>query len=163
MNASIIGENGEDLFRGDDPSFVDIQLLKANTFYSQWCDRDAQESDFQVASVRPSRNLFRDPDFFEGNFLNGPWRTLGVRNETNLDSIARIQAPFNISRDEFSNDEYENGNTSELAARGLYGEYTLVFPAGILSLPTRSGVSDGLELRAVEDILLRLDYVSTAR
>lgn len=65
----------------------------------------------------------------------------------------------NIDRAELSGDDYENGDTSELAGRGLYGSYALFFPAGVLS---QDG-GFGLNLNAVEDILLRLDYVSVAR
>ncbi|MBO6935261.1 MAG: hypothetical protein JJ863_09800 [Deltaproteobacteria bacterium] len=153
VNATLQGER-ERLFIGDDPSFVDIQLLKQNTFYSQWCDPDSWDSDYQLASVRPSRNLFADPGTGASTGSE-----LGLGGEAQLYSRARMQAFFNVDRDEFSNDDYANGDSSELAARGLYGGYQILFPAGLLS----SDGSTGLDLNAVDDILLRLDYVSVAR
>lgn len=62
-------------------------------------------------------------------------------------------------RAELERDDYANGSTSELAARGLYGEYALFIPAEVLSIDG----SDGLVLEHVDDILLRFDYVSVAR
>lgn len=157
VNATIQGDE-EKLFIGDDPSFVDVQLLKSNSFYSQWCSvRDG--SAFQEATVRPSRNLFADPGL--GSLVGDQ---LGLGDEVRLMSRARMQAFFNVDRDEFSDDQYANGDTSELAARGLYGEYAIFFPAGTLSVEGANGAqSDGLDLNAIDDILLRLDYVSVAR
>lgn len=152
VNASVLG--GENLYRGDDPSFVRIDLLKSNTFYSQWCTSTGRTDDFQVASVRPSRNLFREPTYAATYGMN-----LGVSNEQTLFTRARIEAYFNVARADLEADDYANGQTSELAARGLYGEYALFIPAEVLS---RAGGA-GLDLNEVEDILLRLDYVSVAR
>jgi hypothetical protein len=164
VNASILG--GGDLQRGSDASsFARVDLLKANTFFSQWCGSDADDP-FQVASVRPSRNLFRDPEFgLSGAISPGGG---GGQNEISLFSRARIQAYFNVARNELESDDFANGDTSELAARGLFGDYALFFPAGVLSLASadaRGAVSysDGLNLGAIDDILLRLDYVSVAR
>ncbi len=150
VNATISGDE-ESLFIGDDPSFIDIQLLKNNSFYSQWCD-DGQETDFQQASVRPSRNLFASPS-------GGQVGELGLGNNNDLFSRARMQAFFNVDRDEFSEDAYANGDSAELAGRGLYGEYAIFLPAGVLS----EDGGPGLNLNVVEDILLRIDYVSVAR
>ncbi|MEO0322845.1 MAG: hypothetical protein AAF447_07795 [Myxococcota bacterium] len=152
VNATLQGDEGR-LFLGDDPSFVNIRLLKANTFYSQWC-ADGNATRFQEASVRPSRNLFADP---AGGSSIGDRAGLG--SEIQLFSTARVQAPFNVERDRFSDDEFANGNSSELAARGLFGRYALFFPAAVLS----EGGGTGLDLNAVDDILLRLDYLSVAR
>jgi hypothetical protein len=167
VNASIVGT--APLMRGTASTFARMDLLKANTFFSQQCDRQSPAGAFQVASVRPSHNLFRDPDFgLVGGEASAP-DDASVPNEIALESRARIQAYFNISREKFEDDAYANGETSELAARGLYGDYALFFPAGILSVPTLDaqgnavGFSDGLDLRAVDDILLRIDYVSVAR
>jgi hypothetical protein len=152
VNASILG--GEALYEGaTPPTFTRIDLLKRNTFYSQWCGSSA-ETQFQVGAVRPSRNLFRDPvaggDYGEG---------FGPENEQKIYSRARIEAYFNVERADFEADDYANGDTAELAARGLYGDYALFIPAGVLSIDG----SDGLVLNQVDDILLRLDYVSVAR
>ena len=78
-------------------------------------------------------------------------------------SRARIEAYFNVPPDEFEKDDYANGETSELAGRGLYGEYALFLPAEVLSLPASGEPTRGLVLNEVDDILLRLDYVSVAR
>jgi hypothetical protein len=173
VNASVLG--GEDVHRGADASsFVRVDLLKANTFYSQWCGGGGTDTDpFQLASVRPSHNLFRDPSFglagATAGSATGSSPGGGATNEISQYSRARIQAYFNVARDTFEADAYENGDTSELAARGLFGDYALFFPAGILSVPTRTsdggivGYSDGLNLNGIDDILLRLDYVSVAR
>jgi hypothetical protein len=153
VNASILGS--EQLFRGDSPSFTRIELLKSNNFYSQWCNPPAGGPQFQSASVRPSRNLFRDPEY--GTDVGG--EAFGVQANKDLESRARIEAYFNVPRAELEKDAYANGETSELAARGLYGSYALFIPADVLALDG----GDGLVLNEVEDILLRLDYVSVAR
>ena len=64
-----------------------------------------------------------------------------------------------MERAELDQDEYASGDSSELAARGLYGEYKLFIPKEVLSRDAGSG----LRLDAVDDILLRLEYVSVAR
>ena len=164
VNASIIGgadslEGGgpdrEDLYRGSDQTFMRLDLLKQNTFYSQWCGQPPAElGRFQTASVRPSRNLFRGAtESFDP-----------AEGEEARYSRARIEAYFNVPRAEFEADEYANGETSELAARGLYGDYALFIPAGVLSSRQSDGTyTDGLNLDEVDDILLRLDYLSVAR
>ena len=147
-----------------------MDLLKSNTFFSQSCSPKADTNPFQIASVRPSRNLFRDPMFgLSGPATNAAASDPTVPDEVTLDSRARIQAYFNVPRDKFEDDSYANGGTSELAARGLYGDYALFFPAGILSVAQTDAQgqvtshSDGLDLGQVDDILLRIDYVSVAR
>ena len=151
VNASILG--GDGLYRGNaPPTYTRIDLLKSNTFYSQWCA--PHDGTFQTSSVRPSRNLFRDP-VFGGEYGTG----LGPRSEAQLMTRARIEAYFNVDRETFESDDYANGDTSELAARGLFGKYALFIPADVLAL----GGGEGLVLNEVDDVLLRLDYVSVAR
>ncbi|HEY1100874.1 MAG TPA: hypothetical protein VGF99_18185, partial [Myxococcota bacterium] len=123
VNASI---QGTDPFVGDDSAFVRLDVLKSNTFFSQWCQPAGQPSTFQTASVRPSRNLFRDN---EVGGATGVGNGVGV---TSAFSRARMQAVFNVDRAAFSDDAYENGESSELAARGLWGDYALLFPAATL-------------------------------
>jgi hypothetical protein len=168
VNASILGSGT--LVRGSQTTFARMDLLKSNTFFSQACGATPETTPFQIASVRPSRNLFRDPMFgLSGPTTNATASDSTVPDEVTLDSRARIQAYFNVSRDKFEDDSYANGETSELAARGLYGDYALFFPAGILSVAQTdaqgqvTGHSDGLDLGQVDDILLRIDYVSVAR
>ncbi len=153
VNASILGTGP--LYRGDSPTFTRLELRKANTFYSQWCDAPAGGPAFQVASVRPSRNLFRDPRY--GTEVGAD--VFGAGAAADAETSARIEAYFNVPREAFESDDYANGETTELAARGLYGAYALFIPAEVLSLEG----GDGLVLNAVDDILLRFDYVSVAR
>lgn len=158
VNASILGTPR--LYKGDATTFTRVSLEKSNTFFSQWCGTPAAGSPlFQWASVRPSVNLFQDPVFGPGRIgttaLGG---TLGVRNAVDDTSQARIQAYFNVPRATFEADSYANGETAELAGRGLYGQYELVIPAEVIS----TNGSNGLDLDQVDDILLRLDYVSVA-
>jgi hypothetical protein len=168
VNASILGAGA--LVRGSQTTFTRMDLLKSNTFFSQACSPATDASPFQVASVRPSRNLFRDPLFgLSGPTTNATASDPTVPDEVTLESRARIQAYFNVPRDKFEDDSYANGETSELAARGLYGDYALFFPAGILSVAQTdaqgqvTSYTDGLDLGQVDDILLRIDYVSVAR
>jgi hypothetical protein len=153
VNASVIGDQGR-LYTGSasPPTFVRVQLLKQNTFYSQWCS-SAKEG-FQMASVRPAQNLFEDP--LVGESVGSG---LGVDNKATGYTPARIEAYLNVARADFETDDYKNGETSELAARGLYGRYAIFFPAEVLSIDG----GKGLVLGAIDDVLLRLDYVSIAR
>jgi hypothetical protein len=173
VNASI--EGSQALERGSATTFARVDLLKKNTFFSQWCGTPPQGStagtQFQVASVNPSHNLFLDPMYgpsVQGS-ATGVAPSDSVPSEIALDSRARIQAYFNIPQATFEEDSYENGETSELAARGLYGDYALFFSSDVLSLPqvdangAITGYTDGLDLTQIDDILLRIDYVSVAQ
>lgn len=154
VNASVQG--GEGLYVGQAVS-ARIELQQANTFFSQWCSAGANEA-FQTASIRPSRNLFLD-DVVGGNLGAGL-----VTGETEAYARSRIEAFFNVSREAFTADDYANGDSLELAARGLYGDYALVIPAGEISVAGADGRrSPGLDLDRIDDILLRFDYVSVAR
>lgn len=155
VNASVLGD---DPYIGGS-TFTRIVLRKRNTFFSQWCS-GGHEADDQVASTRPSRNLFLDPYGWEESLTPAtpqPDRT--SIDETNAYSNARISAYFNVSRAALEDERYFNGDSQELAGRGLYGDYALFFPADTLS----DGRSDGLMLNRIDDVLLRFDYVSVAR
>jgi hypothetical protein len=157
VNASLLGT---DPYRGSDTTFTRVVLRKRNTFFSQWCVPPAGGAPFHVASTRPSRNLFLDP-YGYGESLT-PYTPEPDRlavDETQTFTQARISAYFNVSRAELENETYFNGDSQELAGRGLYGDYALFFPAETLAL----GSSDGLVLQNIEDVLLRFDYVSVAR
>jgi hypothetical protein len=162
VNASVIGGATGNLFKGSSTTFTRIDLLKKNTFYSQWCSPPANGSPFQVASVDPAKNLFRDPG--DKDVPVGA-DTFGNSAAGQSYTRARIQAYFNVSRSDFDNDMYMNGQTSELAARGLYGDYALFIPAALLSQESSDGMSqtDGLVPEQVDDVLLRFDYVSVAK
>ncbi len=153
VNASL---QGSDLMVERDSSFVEITLQKKNTFFSTLCSGACADGDGagrQVASVRPSRNLFADPFF---------GATTGIDSSSGEDtgfSAARIRAYEGIDRATLESDDYENGDTSELAGRGLWGDYALFIRAADLSIDG----SSGLALHQLDDILLRFDYVSVAQ
>ena len=149
VNASVLGT---DVQIGKKASFVRIELHKSNTFYSQWCGK--AKTLFQLASVRPTRNLFKDP-VYGGDLAS----TLGATSESKLYSRARIEAYLNVDQKALEAEKYASGKTSELAARGLYGAYALVLPAEVMSEKGK----DGLVCNKIDDVLLRLDYVSVAR
>lgn len=157
LNATVHGPEG--VVQGGSTA-VRLDIQKSNDFFSQWCTPPAEgEPAFQNASYRPSRNLFREPGL--GTEVGDP---LGTGNSDVQFSTARIEARTNVPRTELDSDAYTDGASAELAARGLYGDYALFVPAGSLSLPQSGGSrTDGLALHLVEDILLRLDYVSVAR
>jgi hypothetical protein len=92
---------------------------------------------------------------------------MALRNESRevpeTRAVARVGGP-EAARPELAHFCKEVGSNerhafSELAGRGLYGDYALFLPAEVLS---RDG-SDGLDLDRVTDVLLRLEYVSVAR
>jgi hypothetical protein len=150
LNASLIGD---DLYRGSDTSFVRMDVLKRNTFFSQWCGEAPEGQPFQLASVTPTRNLFREPGV--GEDVGSDW---GVEHGPESFARARIQAFFGVGRADLEDPQYANGETSELAARGLYGDYALFIPAALIS---RDG-GNGLALDNLDDVLLRIDYLSVA-
>lgn len=154
VNAIIQGS--EEVVAGGSTT-VRIDLLKSNEFFSQWCIDRLDGQPYQRASVRPSRNLFREPG------LGAEVGTqLGLQNPNLDESRGRIQARVNIPRSELESDGFTDGSTTELAARGLYGSYALFIPADVLKDPADPD-GRGLDLSEVDDILLRFDYVSVAR
>lgn len=153
VNASL---QGQDYMVERDSSFVEITLEKKNTFFSTLCSDSCSGGDGygrQVASVRPSRNLFADPFYGASS---------GVSTATGEESefaSGRIRAYRDIERATLESDDYADGDTSELAGRGLWGDYALFIRAADLSI----GGSQGLALHKLDDILLRFDYVSVAQ
>mgnify|MGYP003666921389 FL=1 len=157
VNASLVGET----LHTSDTSLTRVTLKKRNTFFSQWCGTAGPDgSDLQFASTRPARNLFLDPLAFADSAIPAvPIPDASTIDETRGYSNARIQARLNVSRAELESESFADGDSQELAGRGLYGEYALFIPAETLSIDG----SEGLLLANVEDILLRLDYISVAR
>ena len=138
-NASIQGD-----LLGQTTPELPVFLLKRNTFQSQWCNGRGDESEMQVVSLTPSVNLFK-----ETTEPAGPGEVEGY-------SWAYINAWLNVRRSDFYSEKYIDGATDELAGRGLYGDYVLLFPwYGLLE-------HDSFDLRQVEDILLRFDYLSVS-
>jgi hypothetical protein len=117
-----------------------ILLLKSNTFSSQWCDTGGADiPGMQSSSVHPTTQLFRPGD--------SP-----VTSDATGFTPALMYPWFNIRRTDFYKQTYQDGSSEELAGRGLYGQYVLLFPKQLLD--------SGFPLEKVEDVLLRIDYLS---
>jgi hypothetical protein len=117
-----------------------LLLLKKNTFSSQWCHTEGdQRLGMQSGKVYPSEQLFKP----------GTAVKIGDATET---TAALLTPWFNIRRTDFYKDTYRDGASEELAGRGLYGEYVLLFPKQMLDR--------GFPIEKVEDVLLRIDYLS---
>jgi hypothetical protein len=136
---------------------AEIQILQRNTFYSQWCVPPEDGAQFQTASIRPTVNLLRDPSYGE---------TLGSvdvgkpLDETQTFTRARIAARGDVPAATFQSDAYTDGHSDELAARAMFSDYVLFLPASSLSTGPSSV---GIDLTRIEDITLRVDYVSVAK
>jgi hypothetical protein len=153
VNASVLGDQ---VIEQESTGFVELELAKQNTFYSSLCPSacDSTGTDGrQLASIRPSRNLFIDP-------LAGGIQGVGVQSGPERDaySTGRMRAYVDVARSALEAEEYREGDSEELAGRGLWGGYELLIPAAVI----QQGDSGGLVLSNVTDILLRLEYVSVA-
>lgn len=148
VTASLQGTNLTD----DNATYLQMGVLHKNDFYSQWClTPEAGQGEMQLGSVRPARNLFQDP-VWGGDY--------GASNPTDSEYVVSlVNAYFNVSWDEFTQQDYSEGSDTALSCRGLYGQYAVFFPAQILSMEGSSGLS----LRNIDDIWLRFDYVSAAK
>jgi hypothetical protein len=122
-----------------------ILLLKRNTFQSQYCAGKAPQApdgsvpQMQVGVTHTSADLFQ------------PGSQVDLSDASEF-TAALLYPWFNIARTEFYKTTYQDGASQELAGRGLYGDYVLLFPKQVLD--------DGFALDKVEDVLLRLDYLS---
>jgi hypothetical protein len=130
---------------GSDPG-KPLHLLKRNTFASQWCEGRGDGSQHQVGSVQPA------------------FAALSGRGEAGRASgftDASLRAWTNIARHQFYQDGYREGASEELAGRGLYGDYILLFPeAGLLEW-TNDTQAD-FPASTVEDVLIRFDFLSVS-
>ena len=157
VNASIIGRG---LMKGSDTSLATLQLRKRNTFSSHHCGPLGTHVE-QVSSTRPSQNLFVDP------MSASTWGDDDlVSNLTEADSgqetafsLATVQARLNVDRRTLESVAFRDGQSTALAGRGVYGDYTLFIPASTQSI---SG-SVGLLIEQIDDVLIRLDYVAAER
>ncbi len=150
INASVLGEG---LMVGTNTSIVTLQLRKRNTFASQRCSGGGE---LQSATTRPSQNLFVDPYSANTWGNDSVLASLTDTRETSTYSFATVQARTNVAQRELERLDYQDGQSTALAGRGVFGDYTLFIPATTQSLQG----SAGLQLDKVEDVLIRLDYVA---
>ncbi|MFH0903223.1 MAG: dickkopf-related protein [Pseudomonadota bacterium] len=129
-----------DMLDVDAPT-VSMFLMKRNSFQSQWCNGHGEEDTLQVGSVQPSSRLFDAGQ-------RGGSRAVGITHVS-----AMLQPWLNVPKSEFYRDAYVEGASEELAGRGLYGDYVLVFPASGL-------LAEDFPLENVEDVLIRFDFLS---
>ncbi|MFH0900955.1 MAG: hypothetical protein V2A73_10030, partial [Pseudomonadota bacterium] len=129
-----------DLLGVETPS-APVFLLARNLFLRQWCDGHGDGSGLQAGAMQSQLRL-RLPTGGNGDSsLSPPYAT------------AMLYPWLNVPRSLFYSDGYGEGGSNELAGRGLYGEYVLLFPwDGLLEY--------GFPLEQVEDVLLRFDYLS---
>jgi hypothetical protein len=118
-----------------------VRLLKQNRFSSQWCG-GAVDADgpLQSATIRPTRNLFL-PSSAQQSFM-----------ESATSSPSDILAPVNGSLFDLDRDAYSEGAVTDFAARGLYGDYVLLFRS----------TDTALDLSKMDDVYLRFDILSVA-
>jgi len=113
-----------------------VRLLQSPTFSSQLC---GSTGELQTATARPVRNLFTPASAV--SFVASPANTR-----------ADIDLTINTTLTDLNHDGYAEGAVTDLAARGLYGSYVLVFPANEIEL----------DLNQLDDVDLRFDYLSVA-
>jgi hypothetical protein len=150
VNATIQG----DLTDIDEPR-AQVFVRKKNVFGSQWCTGLGDGSAYQRASTAGGSNLFTAD------------RT-SVGREGSEYTTSLIFPWYNVRRSDFYRDEYTQGSSEELAGRGLYGEYVLLFPYnGMLEPPLDCEDPEGIgcadpyrNLEKIEDVLIRFDYYS---
>ena len=150
---------GQDLLVGSESTRVNLTLRKRNTFASQWCRAPEGAGRYQAASIRPAHNLFVDP-------FGGPAEDQGVgdaylSSATDAFSDARLQSRLNLSLADLEELREDPDASTELAGRGLYGDYILQFDREDLTDDARA--QRGLDLGKIDDILIRLEYVSVAK
>jgi hypothetical protein len=119
------------------PSVATVRIYKRNTFSSQWCVAQPDGSERQVASIRPWNNLFR-PSTSSMPLAAQPVTT-----------AADLQAAVNGRVEDMVAPVYDRGAVEDFAARGLYGEYVVVFPKDTL-----------VDLKQLDEVYLRFDYLS---
>ncbi len=127
-----------------DTSTVQVRLLQRNRFASTWCEQEDHESSLQHASVRPSRNLLLPAELeSEQRFV-----------EADAFTASDLNGPVNRTKAELQSDAYSVSSAEDLAGRGIYGDYILLFPKSLLD--------SGFDIGAVQDVYLRLDLLSVA-
>jgi hypothetical protein len=146
-----------------DSTLAQVEVLKWNSFHSQWCDGVLSASGHQEGTVTPGRNLMIDP-FHEPELMeifNAP----STRPHTRaVFSAVRTD----VTRADLEMQGYDGGVQAGLAGRGLFGNYALFFPADSIRYDecddgtcTERGTGR-LDLRLINDVILRFDYVAWA-
>ncbi|MBI4511047.1 MAG: hypothetical protein HY698_15545, partial [Deltaproteobacteria bacterium] len=131
---------------GEDAPAAPLFLMKRNHFSSQWCKGRGDGTPVQTGSMQPVSRLFHPDD-------------RGGSEAAVLEKTTAMLYPwFNVRRSDFYRRGYEEGASEELAGRGLYGDYVLLFPWKGLLEPKHGSL--GFPLEQVEDVLLRFDYLS---
>jgi hypothetical protein len=113
-----------------------VFLYKRNTFLSQWCDGHEGTTPMQIGTTRTTQELLGTDD---GSGGPAAWVS------------ALISAALKGGRAELSQDGYTQGRSEELAGRGLYGDYILLFPTSIVN---------DIALGNVDDVLIKFEYWS---
>jgi hypothetical protein len=126
-----------------------VLLLKRNTFASQYCAGQAPTISSSGAATNPQQ--MQVGVVHESAALFRPGASVDLSDATEF-TAAMLFPWFNVRRSDFYKTSYQDGASEELAGRGLYGDYVLLFPKEI--------IDDGFALDRVEDVLLRLDYLS---
>lgn len=122
-------------------------IRKRNSFGSQWCEGHSDGNPQQVGTLQPTGQLFASVDATADHAPN-PY------------SSALLFPWFNVPRSQFFQSGYVEGSSEELAGRGAYGEYILLFPEyGMLDFTSRDP-SERFDLSKVEDVLIRFDLLS---
>ena len=126
-----------------------VILMKKNSFASQYCDGKAPTIvGLDGTSITPTMQAGVIHTSSE-MFLPGANVDLSDANDF---TAALLYPWFNIRKTDFYKTTYQDGASEELAGRGLYGDYVLLFPKQMLT--------DDFKLDKVEDVLLRFDYLS---
>jgi hypothetical protein len=118
-----------------------VRLYHANTFASQWCVASQHPVPFQVASIRPQKNLLSDATGGQLDDEQTPY------TEADISALNDKPAGFDTSL------SWSAGEADKsLRGRGLYGEYWILIPAG-----------SGLNINKLDEIYIRFDYESAAK
>jgi hypothetical protein len=129
----------------DDSTQVQFELLKRNTFGSKWCPGAGDGSVMQTGRVR-------SPSYLYGLIPGAPQQSSG--DDTAKYTGSTVTGEINLPRPTLEHDQSPPSPTLELAGRGLYGDYILLFR---LSSPEDVRT---INMQNLEDVLLRFDYES---
>jgi hypothetical protein len=128
-----------------------VLLLKRNTFSSQYCEGKSPRVTSPITGATAPGPKLQTGIVHTAADLFKPGANVDL-SDANEFTAALLYPWFNVRRTDFYKTTYRDGASEELAGRGLYGDYVLLFPKQVLE--------DGFALDRVEDVLLRLDYLS---